>query len=108
MLLPDALSRKTILLSTMKLSVWGFEEFASLYESDSYFSKIINEVNSHSHDNFSLVDGFLFKGNLLCIPDCSLRQRLISEIHNERHFGRETRLCIWCLQHISGLTFERM
>jgi transposase InsO family protein len=85
----DALSRKTILLTTMKTSVWGFEEFASLYESDSYFSKIINEVNSQPHDKFSLVDGFLFKGNLLCIPDCSLRQRLISEIHNEGHFGRD-------------------
>ena len=36
-----------------------------------------------------LVDGFLFRGNQLCIPDCSLRLQIIKELHGEGHVGRD-------------------
>ena len=36
-----------------------------------------------------LHDGFLFKGNQLCIPDCSLRLRIIKELHGEGHVGMD-------------------
>ena len=39
-----------------------------------------------------LQDGFLFKGNQLCIPDCSLRTQIIQELHNEGHVGRDRTL----------------
>mgnify|MGYP003362544751 FL=1 len=40
-------------------------------------------------DGYMLVDGFLFKGNQLCIPDCSLRMKIIKELHEEGHVGHD-------------------
>lgn len=39
--------------------------------------------------DFVLQEGFLFKGLVLCVPDCSLRLRLIAELHNLGHVGRD-------------------
>ncbi|GJY41188.1 putative nucleotidyltransferase, ribonuclease H, partial [Tanacetum coccineum] len=36
---------------------------------------------------FFLHNGFLFKGNQLCIPDSSLRLQIIKELHGEGHVG---------------------
>ena len=41
---------------------------------------------------FNLQDGYLFKGLLLCIPKCSLRHKILLEVHNQGHFGREKTL----------------
>lgn len=41
-----------------------------------------------------LHDGFLFRDNRLCIPDCSLRLQLTSELHNEGHVGRDRTLLL--------------
>lgn len=41
---------------------------------------------------YTVHDGFLFRGDRLCLPDCSLRLQLISEIHNEGHVGRDRTL----------------
>ncbi|GJT42570.1 putative reverse transcriptase domain-containing protein, partial [Tanacetum coccineum] len=37
-------------------------------------------------------NGFLFKGNQLCIPDSSLRLQIIKELHGEGHVGRDNSL----------------
>lgn len=37
-------------------------------------------------------DWFLFRGTQLCIPDCSLRLQLNSELHLEGHVGRDRTL----------------
>nr|GEX83601.1 putative reverse transcriptase domain-containing protein [Tanacetum cinerariifolium] len=37
-------------------------------------------------------DGFLFKGNQLCIPDSSLRLKIIKELHGEGHVGHDRTL----------------
>ena len=42
--------------------------------------------------NFLLYDGFLFKGNQLCVPDCSMRLRIIQELHSEGHVGKDRTL----------------
>ncbi|PKI36368.1 hypothetical protein CRG98_043241, partial [Punica granatum] len=42
----------------------------------------------HSQDK----DGFLFRGNQLCIPDCSLRAHIIQQLHGEGHVGRDRTL----------------
>ena len=42
--------------------------------------------------NFLLHDGFLFKGNQLCVPDCSLRLHIIQELYGEGHVGRDCTL----------------
>ena len=39
-----------------------------------------------------LVDGYLFKGNRLCIPECSLRLKIVKELHEEGHVGRDRTL----------------
>lgn len=88
----DALSRRHSLLTTMHTSVMGFASFSDLYESDAYFGKIWLEVRDKTRDDFTLVDGFLFKGNQLCLPDCSLRLRVIDELHREGHVGRDRTL----------------
>ena len=38
------------------------------------------------------IRGFLFKGNQLCIPDYSLRLRIIQELYEEGHVGRDKML----------------
>nr|GEZ27507.1 putative reverse transcriptase domain-containing protein [Tanacetum cinerariifolium] len=37
-------------------------------------------------------DGFIFKGNQLCIPDSSFRLQIIKELHGEGHVGRDRTL----------------
>nr|GEU61740.1 putative reverse transcriptase domain-containing protein [Tanacetum cinerariifolium] len=64
----DALSRRNSLLVTMQ------------------------GVQSCEKTNFVLHDGFLFKGNQLCIPDSSLRLQIIKELHGEGHFGHDRTL----------------
>ena len=39
--------------------------------------------------NFLVHDGFLFKGNQLCVPGCSLRLCIIQELHEEGHVSRD-------------------
>ncbi|KAE8661446.1 hypothetical protein F3Y22_tig00113725pilonHSYRG00321 [Hibiscus syriacus] len=90
----DALSRRTLLLTTMSTKVAGFETFTDMYAADPSFGRIFQEVTEgHRHD-FVLHNGYLFHGLQLCIPDCSLRQQIISELHNEGHFGRDKTLAL--------------
>ena len=39
-----------------------------------------------------MVDGFLFKGNRLCIPECSLGMKIVKVLHEEGHVGRDRTL----------------
>ena len=46
---------------------------------------------------FVRVDGFIFKGNTLCIPSCSLRFSILDELHGGAlggHFGEAKTLAI--------------
>ncbi|GJU15283.1 putative reverse transcriptase domain-containing protein, partial [Tanacetum coccineum] len=49
-------------------------------------------VQSGQYPDFNIHDGFLFKGNQLCIPDTSLRLKIIKELHGEGHVGRDRTL----------------
>ncbi|KAE8697779.1 putative Quercetin 3-O-methyltransferase 1 [Hibiscus syriacus] len=90
----DALSRRTLLLTSMSTKVAGFETFTDMYAADPSFGMIFQEVaEGHRHD-FVLHNGYLFRGLQLCIPDCSLRQQIISELYNEGHFGRDKTLAL--------------
>ncbi|GJY83861.1 RNA-directed DNA polymerase [Tanacetum coccineum] len=86
----DALSRRRSLLSTMQVSVLGFEKIKDLYQEDVFFSIVINLCMRYKE--FLFQEGFLFYGNSLCIPNCSLRLEIIKETHEDRlggHFGRD-------------------
>ncbi|GJS56512.1 putative nucleotidyltransferase, ribonuclease H [Tanacetum coccineum] len=56
---------------------------------DPYFSIVLQGVQSGQKPDFNIHDGFLFKGNQLCIPDTSLRLKIIKELHGEGHVGRD-------------------
>jgi hypothetical protein len=90
----DALSRRTSLLTTVSTSVVGFESFPDLYAADPSFGKIIQEVTNNQRHDFILHNGYLFRGLQLCVPDCSLRQHIVSELHNMGHFGRDKTLAL--------------
>lgn len=85
----DALSRRHSLLTELRVHVPAFDSFAGLYMDDSYFVKILEQIQRGERSDFFLEDGFLFRGVQLCVPDCSLRLQLISELHNEGHVGRD-------------------
>ena len=72
----------------MRLEVSGFDSFRDLLEIDPYFSPILDVVRSGERIDFLLHDGFLFKGNQLCVLDYSLRLHIIQELHGEGHVGR--------------------
>ena len=70
----------------------GFDSLCDLLATDSFFSMVIQDVQAEKRTEFLLQDGFLFKGNQLCIPDCSLRLQIIKELHGEGHVGRDRTL----------------
>ncbi|GJU05162.1 RNA-directed DNA polymerase [Tanacetum coccineum] len=78
----DALSRHTTLLMSISNEVVGFDSITELYASDEDFHNTWMELKTKQHrSEFLLLDGYLFKGNRLCIPKNSLRSQLIKEVH---------------------------
>lgn len=53
------------------------------------FSPIVHEVETGQRTNFVMHEGFLFKGTQLCVPQSSLRLKIIKELHEEGHMGRD-------------------
>ncbi|GJZ22515.1 RNA-directed DNA polymerase [Tanacetum coccineum] len=87
------LSRKTTLLVSISNEVLGFNSIKELYASDEDFRNTWMELETKQHwGEFILLDGYLFKGNRLCIPKTFLRSSLINEIHMgglSAHLGRD-------------------
>lgn len=77
----DALSRRYVLVSTLTSKLMGFDQIKGLYANDSDFGKVFAECKLGPYDRFNLQDGFLFKENKLCIPNCSLRELFVREAH---------------------------
>lgn len=83
----DALSRRHSLLTVLHTSVTGFGSFVDLYPTDPFFGKLYTAALARASSEYSIHDGFLFRGTRLCIPECSLRLQLITELHREGHVG---------------------
>ncbi|GKE19491.1 RNA-directed DNA polymerase [Tanacetum coccineum] len=97
----DALSQRHILLSAMQVRIVGFETFKELYVDDSDFAGIWQKCQDQPYPPFIIHDGFLFKGNRLCIPICSLQESIIEEGHARGlagHFG-VTKTLAWLSDH---------
>jgi hypothetical protein len=73
----DALSRRHSLLSTIEVQVLGFEMLKELYKNDPDFGNVWENCSKGSFNHFLVQEGFLFKNNRLCIPQCSLRRAII-------------------------------
>ena len=86
----DALSRRYALLATLDVRLLGFEALKSYYIDDVDFGELFVKCNSGTQGEFLVQDGFLFKGNRLCIPKHPIRELLIREAHGgglAGHFG---------------------
>ncbi|PKU60243.1 hypothetical protein MA16_Dca024105 [Dendrobium catenatum] len=89
----DALSRRSMLITQLKAEFVGLECLQELYAEDDDFARSwLKCTNKEPDEDYSIRHGFLFKGNLLCIPKSSWRQHLIQEIHGGglfAHAGRD-------------------
>jgi hypothetical protein len=81
----NALNWKTSLLTTMNSEVIGFELLKDSLSIVPFFGPIIEDVFAGVQGGFGLYNGFLFKGIQLCIPEGSLRLKIIMECNNEVH-----------------------
>lgn len=93
----DALSCKTSLLATLRVKVVGFDLFPEMYIDDAGCGKIWADAQDGLHSDYMIRDGFLFRGSQLCIPNCSLWDRIIMELHVgglAGHFGRDKPLAV--------------
>ncbi|GKD07119.1 putative reverse transcriptase domain-containing protein [Tanacetum coccineum] len=77
----DALSKRSGLLVTMHVDVPGLDVIHDMVAVDPYFLVVLQGVQARKKPDFFLHDGFLFKGNQLCIPDSSPRLQIIKELH---------------------------
>ncbi|GKC71708.1 hypothetical protein Tco_1117591 [Tanacetum coccineum] len=73
------------MLETMQVDVPGLDVMRDMVTVDPYFLVVLQGEQSGEKIDFILHDGFLFKGNQLCIPDSSLRLQIIKELHGEGH-----------------------
>ena len=88
----DALSRVALILNTMDVKVVGFDRLKNEYPSCTDFGIIFHETQNGNRNDYVIHDGYLFKGMKLCIPNTSLRDFLIWELHAggiAGHFGRD-------------------
>ena len=86
----DALSRRYTLISTLNTKLLGFEYIKDLYPSDSNFGNVFEACEHAAFGKFYRHEGFLFRENRLCVPNCSLRELLVREAHGGGlmgHFG---------------------
>ena len=88
----DALSRRHTLLATFDASFLGFASLADTYDTDPFFGRIWSEVQDRQRSDFVIQEGFLFRDNKLCISAGSWRLKIIYELHNEGHVGRDRTL----------------
>ncbi|CAA7027706.1 unnamed protein product [Microthlaspi erraticum] len=88
----DALSRRHSLLTTLHVNVVGFAALPELYPLDPFFGRVWSDLAAGIQSDYVLVDGFLFRDNRLCVPDCSLRLKILTELHEEGHVGRDRTL----------------
>ncbi|XP_074303008.1 uncharacterized protein LOC141637423 [Silene latifolia] len=73
----DALSRRHSLLIELDARILGFEHIKEAVQVDPEFSKEIIDPTGL----YLVRDGYLFKGNRLCIPNGSIRELLVREAH---------------------------
>jgi hypothetical protein len=96
----DALSCKSCLIHTLTNVVICFEDIKKHYQADLDFGTIYRElsINPRSFNGkYSMMDGFLFQGSKLCLPDTSMRELVILELHLgglAGHFGRDKTIAL--------------
>jgi hypothetical protein len=94
----DALSRKCLLLQEFRVKTLGFDDLRDMYAGDADFAEAYEAVeNPVLRDrspwiDYMIQEGLMFRGNQLCIPNCSMRENLLKEKHSgglAGHFGHD-------------------
>ncbi|KAF7841818.1 Transposon Ty3-G Gag-Pol polyprotein [Senna tora] len=78
----DALSRRYALITTLTSKLLGFEQFKDMYAIDADFFDIYAACEKGAFNKFYRHEGFLFRGNRICVPICSVRELLVRESHS--------------------------
>jgi hypothetical protein len=87
----DALSRKNVLLNQLVVKVPGLQHIKELYSVDHDFLEPYAKCTAgKGWEKYHVHDGFLFRANKFCVPNCSVRLLLLQETHAGGfmgHFG---------------------
>ncbi|PKI60190.1 hypothetical protein CRG98_019378 [Punica granatum] len=80
----------------MRAKLVGFKELKGEYAQDEDFVATWSKLERHeAASDFHIFKGYLMRGNQLCIPRTSLREKLIQDLHGGglgAHFGRDKTL----------------
>ena len=79
------------------MEVASFKVLKNLYKHDGDFNKICVECKNSVSKHFVVLEGYLFKGNCLCIHQGSLRKAIIFKAHSDGlggHFKKYKTLVI--------------
>ncbi|KAK8928243.1 hypothetical protein KSP39_PZI017395 [Platanthera zijinensis] len=96
----DALSRQVTILHTMSVRVEGFERVRHDYPECPDFGDIYSALSRDPlelREGFIISDGYLFYESRLCVPQTSLQEFLIWELHvggEAGHFGRDKTIAL--------------
>ena len=83
----DASSRRNLAIQEIQMESVGISAKKDMYANDEDFNEayqVCLELGDRYHTDFAdyiIQEGLLFKGSLLCIPLCSMRDNIIREKH---------------------------
>ena len=86
----DALLRRYALVFTLNAKLLGFEYVKELHANDDDFASVYGACEKAVFGKFYRLDGYLFRGNRLCVPNISMLELLVREAHGGGlmgHFG---------------------
>ncbi|XP_027169493.1 uncharacterized protein LOC113769229 [Coffea eugenioides] len=86
----NALSCRHSVLVSLDAKLLGFEMLKELYANDDDFGEVYNIYVRNLHGKYFLHEGFLFYVDKLCVPNSSIRDLLVREVHSGGlmgHFG---------------------
>ena len=86
----DALSQRYVLLTSLGVKMLGFEYVKDMYANDVDFADGYMACDKTAFEKFYKHDGYLFRGNKLCVPNCLMCELLVREAHGGGlmgHFG---------------------